>query len=70
MVNWHQAVFFTSSGRRTPKPVYVRLNGGAIHYEGETGQCRLALADPDEFSRRAKRGEPVNVTSDDLYSGE
>lgn len=70
VIYWHKAAYFTRFGRRTRKPVYVRLSGGAIEYEGEAVQCRLVAADPEEFARRAEKGEPVNVTSDQVYSGE
>ena len=67
VVRWHQATYFTRSGRRSRKPVHVQLRGAAISTHADAQPCSFALADPGEFDKRARSGEPVEVGSEDAY---
>lgn len=67
VVRWHQATYFTRNSRRSHKPVHVQLRGAAIRTHAESGPCSFALADAGDFEQRARRGEPVEVGSDEAY---
>jgi len=67
VVRWHQATYFTRNGRRSHKPVHIRLRGAAIRIHADAGPCSFALADPLAFEQRASSGEPVEVRSGDAY---
>lgn len=67
VVRWHQATYYTRGGRRSRKPVHVQLRGAAISTHADARPCGFAHADPAEFDKRARSGEPVEVGSEDAY---
>lgn len=67
VIRWHQATYFTRSGKRSRKPVHLQLRGAAIRIEEDAVGCDLAVVDPEEFANRAKRGDPMTVDPGDAY---
>jgi len=60
----HQGVYFTYQGRKSRKPVYVKLRGAAIHMTPEAlAQCPLTPLSVAELEARSRDGKPSNVSS-------
>jgi len=60
----HQGVYFTRNGKRSRKPVYVKLSGAAIRMPADSlAQCALKPVDVAELEARSLDIKPQNVTS-------
>ena len=64
VLRFHQGVYFTHQGRKSRKPVYVKLRGAAIHMTPEAlAQCPLTPLSVAELEARSREGKPMNVNS-------
>lgn len=68
VIRWHQATYFTRFGKRSRQPVHLQLRGATIRIEEDAVGCDLTMVDPEEFAKRAKRGDPMTVDPGDAYS--
>lgn len=68
IIRWHQATYFTRFGTRSRTPVHLQLRGATIRIDGDAAGCDLMVVDPEEFAKRAKRGDPMTVAPGDAYS--
>ncbi|MDR0183608.1 hypothetical protein [Lysobacter arvi] len=60
----HQGVYFTRNGKRSRKPVYVKLSGAAIRMPSASlEQCPLEPFDVAELEARSREIAPQNVNS-------
>jgi len=60
----HQGVYFTRNGKRTLKPVYVKLSGAAIRMPAESlAQCPLRPVEVAELEARSLGTKAQNVSS-------
>lgn len=65
----HQGVYFTQQGKRSRKPVYVKLRGAAIHLSPEAlAQCPLRPVSLVDLEARSRSGKPVNANAHDVYA--
>ncbi|MBU8975616.1 MULTISPECIES: hypothetical protein [unclassified Lysobacter] len=68
VLRFHQGVYFTYNGKRSRKPVYVKLRGGAIRMTPEAlAQCPLKPVKLAELEARS-RGKPERAFSNDVYA--
>jgi hypothetical protein len=69
VLRWHQSVYFTFKGRKSRKPVFVKLRGAAIHLSPEAmAQCPLTPVTVADMEDRARNGKPVNASSRDVFA--
>lgn len=67
----HQGVYFTRNGKRSRKPVYVKLSGAAIHLPAQSlAQCPLKRVDVAEVEARSREMKPENVSSRQAFGAE
>jgi len=67
----HQGVYFTHQGRKSRKPVYVKLRGAAIRMTPEAlAQCPLTPLSVAELEARSREGKPMNVSSRTAFERE
>ena len=67
----HQGVYFTRNGKRSRKPVYVKLAGAAISVPADSlAQCPLKLVDVAAVEARSREGQPQNVSSRTAFEGD
>lgn len=67
----HQGVYFTRNGKRTRKPVYVKLSGAAIHLPAASAaECVLKPVDVAELEARSRGIKPQNVNSRTAFEGD
>jgi hypothetical protein len=68
VLRFHQGVYFTFHGKRSRKPVYVKLRGGAIHMSPEAlAQCPLKPVRLAELEERSRR-EPAKAFSNEVFA--
>ncbi len=69
VLRWHQGVYFSFKGRKSRKPVFVKLRGAAIHLSPEAmAQCPLKPVMVADLEDRSRSGKPVNASSRDVYA--
>lgn len=68
VLRFHQGVYFTYHGKRSRKPVYVKLRGGAIHMTPEAlAQCPLKPVKLGELEERS-RGKAAKAYAQDVFA--
>jgi hypothetical protein len=69
VLRWHQGVYFTHNGRKSRKPVFVKLRGAAIHLSPEAlAQCPLEPVSVADLEDRSRNGKPVNAYARDVFA--
>ncbi|HEY5804644.1 MAG TPA: hypothetical protein VIT90_13215 [Lysobacter sp.] len=69
VLRWHQGVYFTFRGRKSPKPVFVKLRGAAIHLSPQVlAQCPLKPVTVADLEDRSRSGKPVNTEAREVFA--
>lgn len=69
VLRWHQGVYFTFHGKKSRKPVFIRLRGAAIRLSSEAmAQCDLKPVTVADLEDRSRRGKPVNANARDVFA--
>jgi hypothetical protein len=69
VLRWHQGVYFTFKGKKSRKPVFVKLRGAAIHMSPDAlAQCPLKPVTVADLEDRSRSGKPVNANSRDVFA--
>ncbi len=69
VLRWHQGVYFTHHGKKSRKPVFVKLRGAAIHLSPEAlAQCPLKPVSVADLEDRSRSGKPVNAYARDVFA--
>ncbi len=69
VLRWHQGVYFTFRGKKSRKPVFIKLRGAAIHLSPQAlAQCPLKPVTVADLEDRSRSGKPVNAYARDVYA--
>jgi hypothetical protein len=69
VLRWHQGVYFTFRGKKSRKPVFVKLRGAAIHLSPQAlAECPLKPITVAELEDRSRSGKPVNAYARDVFA--
>lgn len=69
VLRWHQAVYFSFKGKKSRKPVFVKLRGAAIRLSPQAlAQCPLTPVTVADLEDRARNGKSVNAYARDVFA--
>ena len=69
VLRWHQGVYFTFRGKKSRKPVFIKLRGAAIQLSPQAlAQCPLKVVTVADLEDRSRSGKPVNAYARDVYA--
>ncbi|MGY4517232.1 hypothetical protein [Lysobacter sp. HA18] len=63
VANTHEAAFYTSGGKRSARPVYVSISGGAIRLK-DPEKCHAAVMSAAAMQERAFHGDVQQISLD------